>query len=565
MDRIPKSTVENLPHECLAAILKLVVDSPVLRRWNWALPFPVAASHVNHRWRAITLASPELWTTIRLADRSQSWKWATLFVKRSRSYPLDISISLQSSSPPPWLYAHSPEAHEYIYESYGNGTWPIPFRRALDILGPHIRRWRTFALRCWEFHIQELREFLAQSPGASQLQSARISLVHTRSDYYDPWQYLPPLPQLFGCTTFRSLRTNTRLDLSDSTFGALQCLDISFGWSGRFTCDVQQILGASSPLRTLVIRNFYPEIAAADDPINAPTIRSLAISFTTPFFHGNYYGGFNAFTNAFSFPNLEYLEIIGGFSGTLEQDSEITVPEEWHAPLFPHLRTLRLEHVGFGRNGLAFIQSLSSNITALHLIYTTGNERLLEQRGDDIAWPALRVLTVQPLRRDPNPRWLGLFLGLRSRLDLTIPPWLSGVTLPAESPHKLHWLSQGPSLGLMDGVDERGPKFYIDDYYLRANDFEKIEMPKLGSKAKCRGCWRGSHEQELEESLDRLEEEIAEAFRVGLELVRTKSHWRESRKERQRDFKVRGAGNKSSKRRSVRHQRCDFAKDFSLT
>ncbi|KAJ6553062.1 hypothetical protein B0H19DRAFT_1263480 [Mycena capillaripes] len=437
MDWIPKSTVEHLPDEILAAVLKLVVDSPVLRRWDWALPFPVAASRVSHRWRAITLASPELWTTIRLSFQSESWKWATLFVKRSQSYPLDISINLESY---PALIGHD----------YG-GPWPIPLRNALAIVGPHVRRWRTLALRGWEDQVQELREFLAQSPGASQLH------------------------------------------------------------------------------------------------------------FHQAFFYNPYYqslGIFNTFTNAFSFPNLKYLEIISGFSGAIEEDVKITVPEEWHAPLFPHLRTLRLEHVGFGRNGLAFIQSLSRDITALHLIYTTGNQHLLKQRGDDIAWPSLRVLTVQPLRRDPNPRWLGLFLQLRPGLELTIPPWLhprleprippwlGGVALPVESPPKLRWLSQGPSLGLMDGVDERGSKFYVDDYYLRANDFERVEIPE--PEANCCCCLEVSQERELEENLERVDEEIAEAFRVGLALVRAKGFRREFRKERRRDFKVHGAGNKSS-------------------
>jgi hypothetical protein len=101
-----------------------------------------------------------------------------------------------------------------------------------------------------------------------------------------------------------------------------------------------------------------------------------------PFYYRNYYsadtGGFDTFTNAFSLPNLEYLEILGGFTGASEEEHGIIVPEEWEVPLFSHLRTLRLEDVGFGRNGLAFLQCLSRNITSLQLIYTEGNSHLLQ-------------------------------------------------------------------------------------------------------------------------------------------------------------------------------------------
>ncbi|KAJ7796021.1 hypothetical protein B0H14DRAFT_3552624 [Mycena olivaceomarginata] len=230
-----------------------------------------------------------------------------------------------------------------------------------------------------------------------------------------------------------------RLDLSDSTaFRTLQALDISFE-SGNWAAPAfRRILGGSSLLETLVIRGFYPEIAPVSDPIDAPTIKSLAVSFRVPFYYRNYYsadtGGFDTFTNAFSLPNLEYLEILGGFTGASEEEHGIIVPEEWEVPLFSHLRTLRLEDVGFGRNGLAFLQCLSRNITSLQLIYTEGNSHLLQQHGNEVAWPALRALTVETWDGSPNPRWLGQFLAMCPILELTIPRWPSGVTLPAKSP-----------------------------------------------------------------------------------------------------------------------------------
>ncbi|KAJ7856317.1 hypothetical protein B0H13DRAFT_1178165 [Mycena leptocephala] len=552
-------SIDTLPDEVLAVILKLAADSPVLA-WLRKPPFPVTVSRVSRRWRVVTLASPELWTTIRLSHRSRSWSWATVFAKRSGSSPLDISINLEA-------YALNKDS-EHGYEHRHGYELPVSIHKALAIVGPHIGRWRTFALRCWEHQVEQLREFLEFSPGAaSQLQSAHISLVNWRY-----WEELPPLPQLFGIPSLRSFRANCRLDLVDFTaFRAVQSLDIDCGDLSWHLHTLRPILGPWSPLRTLIIRNFYPQLTPLADPIEASTIQSLAVSFSRPFFYRRYYeadmlGGFETFTNTFSFPSLEYLEIVGGFTGGIAADRNTTVPEEWEAPLFPHLHTLRLEDVGFGRKGLTFIQSLSRGITALQLIYTTGNQFLLQEHGGDAPWPALRALTVETQTQDIStvtPEWLALFIAKRASLgphgrilELTLPSWPEGVSLTVQSPPRVRRLCDGPSPALMDGFPGYG--FYVDEYDMRAKDFEHVETPERRS-CSCYWTW---YEDLLDWEVE-VNKEIAEAFEMSGELVRTKGVLKELKKKRRRNWKVDRRLN--VERRSSRRQRCDITEDFYFT
>ncbi|KAJ7666937.1 hypothetical protein DFH06DRAFT_1185093, partial [Mycena polygramma] len=165
-----------VPNEVLAAILKLVADSPIPSGDLWS--YSIAPSQVSRRWRAVALNSPELWTTIRLSHRSQSWNWAWVFTRRSRSYPLDISINLES------------------YDRDGGGA-PISVYKALNV--------RTFALRCCEYQLEHLRALVVRLPrAASRLQSVSISLAEMC--YWKEARFLEALAPLFRTTPFYSLR-----------------------------------------------------------------------------------------------------------------------------------------------------------------------------------------------------------------------------------------------------------------------------------------------------------------------------------------------------------------------
>ncbi|KAJ6630258.1 hypothetical protein B0H10DRAFT_978890 [Mycena sp. CBHHK59/15] len=216
----------------------------------------------------------------------------------------------------------------------------------------------------------------------------------------------------FGSKTLRALRLNIPWDLNGLTsLRSLHSLDIDMYTVASFP-GLRQLLGPSSRLTTLVIRSFLPEVVDVPQAcIEAPTIRSLAIDFCVPFYYHIASSGFEAFTEAFTMRNLEYLEIVGGFTGSVNEDVRVRVPEDWEAPLFPHLRTLRLEEVGFGLGASALIQSFSHNVTRLDLICTSGNHHLLSPPGADAPWPFLCSLTVETCDQVVDPDWLSAFLG----------------------------------------------------------------------------------------------------------------------------------------------------------
>ncbi|KAJ7726578.1 hypothetical protein DFH07DRAFT_1000830 [Mycena maculata] len=561
MGRIGESIIDSLPDEVLAAILKLVADMPV-PSWNRTPPFPVAASRVNRRWHAVALGSPELWTNIRISHRSRSWQWAAVFVQRSRSHLLDISVNLES----------------YVYQTYPScrqrkrrPVYPadISMSKVLAVLGPHVGRWRSIALRGWRGQVHEFCDFLRKSRGAAHwVEAAHLSCL----DYIQ----LPPLAELFGVEHFHSLMLNAGRSLAASLrTSALHSLDIDLLNIVFFDYEkFGQLFGPTSTLRTLVIRNFYPTPISLPHPIDASTIRSFAVSFSVPFYYEGYWDhgytssrGFDTLTDVFNLPNLDQLELMGGFTGLDVEDDAIHLPAPWESPLFPHLRTLRLEEVGFGRTGLALIHSFGPGITALELIYTTRNEHLL---AADMQWPALRALTIEAQDGLSAPAWLAAFVALRAAHDMPITaltlrlsPANHALILMLEPAPTICWLWDGPSPALLDNVSHRG--FYVDDVDGHVTDFEHVDGPcgcSCGCEDEYSDCnWR---EWNLEQDAERLDKEIDEHWKIAGDLARRKGLWREMRKVRRGDFKELKANKRKLKgpRRSSRDLPYELSLDY---
>ncbi|KAJ6605388.1 hypothetical protein DFH09DRAFT_1269655 [Mycena vulgaris] len=190
-------------------------------------------------------------------------------------------------------------------------------------------------------------------------------------------------------------------------------------------------------------------------PIDAPTIKFLAISFSEPFYTRHYFlprsAGFEYLMNIFSFLNLEHFEILA--------DSRVQASRTMQSQLQKNGRPC---YVGFRRNGPAFIQAFSSGITTLELIYTTGKRHLLAAHPDtEGLWPALRSLTVETADVITNPPWLAV----------NTPPVSRRRLVPGPS---IWWLG-GPSPALIDGHPAH--EFYLDELDMHATNFEHGAAP----------------------------------------------------------------------------------------
>ncbi|KAJ7473965.1 hypothetical protein FB451DRAFT_1247525 [Mycena latifolia] len=570
MDWVLESAIDTLPDDVLAVILKLAADTPAPA---WAVPFPLVASRVSRRWCTLARGCPELWTTICISHRSRSWIWAALFVKRSQSRLLDICINLES-------YVYETRRHCISDRKRPHHPAYISMDRALAIVGPHVGRWRTIAVRGWDRQLRDFFDFLRSAPGAA----SRVESAHFCSlDYYgQSLPVLPELPALVGLSNLRFLRANAAWcrEAVLRRIGTVQHLDIELqAFSDFDPHHLRQIFGPASNITTLVIREFYPRLVSSWDPIDASTVRSFAVGFSTPFYYdyryyGGTLGGLETITDAFVMPNLEHLEIIGGFTGVPAEDVHIHVPAEWEAPLFPSLRTLRLEDVGFSRAGLALIQSLSRGITSLELIHTTGNHHLLSMCEQ---WPTLHTLTVETLEEGEEPDWLAPFLATRAALgenmrilELTLMPPLDDHSLALQPAPVVRWLA-GPSPALIDGVSGHG--FCMDEVDGRAVDFEHIEDWECRCGCEYRDCDCDSfyerdwyHGWRWDGDLERLLADIAEEFKMAGELVRSKGMWREARKQRRREFKAERVGRQLKVGlRAFKHRPYDLRPDFWVT
>ncbi|KAJ6503995.1 hypothetical protein C8R45DRAFT_974424 [Mycena sanguinolenta] len=493
-------TLETLPDDVLIEILRLVARFPVPD--SRSHPFPIVASRVNRHFRAVALTCPEHWSTIRLSHRLCSWHWAPTFLSRSGSYPLDISISLEHYRP-----------------EYPVPDAPIPLRRALAIIGPHLGRWRTFSLCCWESQLEELVTFMEWSSVPARLESAHISLVDNL--WAEPGS-LPPLAHVFGSPKLCFFRTNAQLEQADlCAFEAIHTLDIDFS-AGLHLEALRTMLGSPSSLRTLIMRNSPATMDLVSGPIEAATITSLAVSFSSD--------NFSDLTRVFSFPNLEYLKILGG---------SLTVSNEYRTPgnIFPNLHTLRLEGIDFTPMCLASIQFFSHGITTLELIRTTNNHHLLASRANQ-AWPALNSLTF-------------------ALSTLILSPSLSLFTLLGDMRKlEIRWLRDSFSRGLMGGISG-GCDFYIDEHHMRIKDFGYVEQPERPMCFCCALAW----ESDIAEDTRQTDEAIAEAFKATGEVARAKrmGHGLKRKKHQKRTA---GRMKVPARRKGKQY---DFAEDFSLT
>ncbi|KAJ7167844.1 hypothetical protein C8R46DRAFT_1218763 [Mycena filopes] len=464
--------IESLPPETLIEILRhgaeiLPSNSPDM------VPFPTIASQVCRLWRNLALATPDMWTTIRISEELESIAAAGLYIARTRNRLLDITITL-----PP----HSNYSIDYVALRH--------FDRVLNILGPHCRRWRTLALCVGHIDMHQLSFFL-QSKHPEEF--AQLTYLHLAEGIMAKFR-VPRLPRL---QAVRVQDIDTIVPVVGERMEALHTLDIisaseivdyRFGESS-----FQRAVERMPHLTTPVLREFQH---APREAFELRTIRSLAVQFVS---FGP--GSLELLTAWFKAPNLEYLELQNiFFESRYEDHARVEVPLTWGKPQFPSLRTLRLVDATLTPRRLALLESLCPDITALELVNVNGTDTLptiyiptfsrqpssgyihytlvpakpssATNREDNPPWPALRTLRVDSASFGPWVRrfvarrhWLGRGRGLTS---LGLSPGPKRARLPV---HLAKILEPTPfsTCGLLQG--------FTRPFFEDGSDFQAIRAP----------------------------------------------------------------------------------------
>ncbi|KAJ7617842.1 hypothetical protein FB45DRAFT_1103105 [Roridomyces roridus] len=362
--------------------------------------------------------------------------------------------------------------------------------------------------------------------------------------YYE--NFLPTVPDLSGLANLRALK------LENFTFAApmvrarlLQALDLDLSDINECVPDTLRPLLEShgSQINTLVLRKIRAWPTIQYRPSEAHSLRSLAVSLYSSFRWGRSPGGFEPLKRIIGIlemPNLERLEILGGFTGETREELDV---DGWPAPLLPCLQTLRLQDICFSRANLALIQSISRGITHLELIDTHGHGYLLHS---DLQWPHPREITVEPCDANAFVPWVARFVDLQSRAGT--PTESSDIILRLLHPRKLtfnpklrapsmRWLWDGPSHTLFDNISPSGRGFYVGADKGPV-DFERVQHPKW---CECRHWENGTCAcispepffwNMRDEHAQWLDNEIMEAFAITGEVLRRK--WLCQRKKEQR-------------------------------
>ncbi|KAJ7617894.1 hypothetical protein FB45DRAFT_1063460 [Roridomyces roridus] len=548
-------TIEILPDEVLAIIFKVFSDAPAHPA---ARPASITTARVNRRWRTITLQSPELWTTIHISHRPRSLHWAALSIARSQSLPLDISINLEG-------YLRKPRDvnrfHPPDYPAY------VSLEKILPIVAPHLLRWRTVAFRGWPFHVAHFEQFISSAPpgSTSSIESLHLSNAETWwCTYGEPTSV--SLPRLYHLRALKLDGFGSDLGVLLQPACMLQALDIDLQQEEvGFELLRPLLQNPATQLRTLVLRGFwlYPRIQ--HPPIEAYSLRCLAVSLYSARYWGSNdggYAGFKTVTALFDMPNLERLEILGGFHGddkTEKELMEVYGPAVWNPPLLACLRELRLQDVCFSRANVELMHSVTRGISHLELIDTRGNQHLLHSG----LWPGLRDITVESV----DNAWIVRFVSMRAVQDLVLrllPTSTATILFQPERAPSIRWLCDGPSHTLFDNISPSGHGFYLDAADGPV-DFEYgIVHPRwCGCREReddCPHCGAMWGSLQWDEYAAEMELEINEAFKTMASIRRERQRrvaWRKKRPDdraRRRSGQIDGNG----------RRRIDIGEDFVL-
>jgi hypothetical protein len=214
------------------------------------LPFQVLISHVCKRWRRVSLSNPGLWTKIDFSDERPPFHRAASYIARSQQLPLEICIdctigldwsdsdscsrSTMSSVVEP-QHVRSGERHLHVHDidkaasvDFAQKTeeeiaieghesdallfeegvdlpilLPSHIKPLMDLLSPHVQRWRSFELHVPYFsYAHILLHIMSRLPPAPLLEVLQIyhreDVDEDSHSIFDIGYYVKGLPHTIG-------------------------------------------------------------------------------------------------------------------------------------------------------------------------------------------------------------------------------------------------------------------------------------------------------------------------------------------------------------------------------
>ncbi|KAJ7135512.1 hypothetical protein C8R46DRAFT_1234872 [Mycena filopes] len=400
--KLQGGNIESFPNEILTEILLhgasiLPPNSPDM------VPFPTIASWVCHLWRELALATPDLWTTIRINDNPASVRVANLYVARAHDRLLDLTITLPGG-PPSSDYSRVPR-----------------FTRILLMLEPHWARWRTLALDVSQNDGSRLSFCLSEAYAANP--AVFTHLTHLRLDG-DVRNF--PAPLFSGLRGYRLQNTRGLVFEVGESMELLDTLDINATnilEDSRSQVEFRRAVAVMPRLTTLVLREVPRQTLR--EAFELRTVRSLAVQFIR--FPPE---SLEVLTAWVKLPKLEYLELKDTLSGSSQEEpTNAKVPSVvWKDPQFPSVHTLRLVGTNLTRRRLALLEIMCPNITTLELVNITGTDTLSTVYSYNAfgSIPSLHSELASATNREDNPHWPSLST---LRVDsATFGPWVESFT-----------------------------------------------------------------------------------------------------------------------------------------
>lgn len=381
--------------------------------------FELLASHVTRHWRAVALATPEIWAKIQRANYQQELDPIAAYLRRSKTVAFDLTINIGRV-----CTYYADEYKEELIEEFDDMA---PF---CNLIAAHMGRCRRLFIspdNAWD--LVRVLDFFSSS-AAPILKSLHVSPSKDQSIVYDRSHQIfaagaPRLNTVYlASATLRAchppLETVTALHLKGCMKNEFRWLHDTFSGMPRLTHLELHCVASSSP--------WPPETE-----IHLPTLRALRIVVLDI---GDQLPGILAPINA---PSLEVLSLdrLVFFDPRLDQFFESLALSG--PPKFPVLRQLMLSLIdppNMRNFALAF-----PSVTHLTIHRFHDNSSVFWQfsRNQDsgVYWPDLHTLAIPDAYEPIVPVWefllerihmghpvQNLLLGLQWRLrDLGISAW----------------------------------------------------------------------------------------------------------------------------------------------